>query len=588
MARPSRWASFAESFNAMNGVVTGIGKQYEIARVNKKDYFEDDKKTKLKGDALATARERALSDIYTKYGDPAGGLAIRKAGAEAQTSDRVNRIGAATEDHQIYVNGLGARNQLNADINRMNAAAGASSAAAGASNARAEGFRLDNRVNEATMENRIYVEGQGAVNKLNAGIAASQAAEKASLSSSAFTDANTNKLRRDAASTEAVANILAGVDRSGETSDEAATIDAMKRIYGDPTITPVDKKAAIAALKQFGQDKVLLEATEITNGLTAAALNGLSSYLEYYNENVGDKSSTLKSKKRKDGTIDVIASDGSVVASGQGETADEQIINQLNAYATQGNVLGAAVENLQARKTEAEINQTLAKTELTQGQVDQLIIDGKFTEAQIELTGKNVILKQGQVDQLVLEANLTLAQIRSVDAGVRFTEEQILNMTARTKQVNATTGKLEVDKELAREQIYLVKANVRNVDERTAKIIADVAFNEGVGLKKVNAEIERLKSLTDAAGVSKQVDEQNIKYLAAKIASVEQDTALNEPERPIGPVEKGRRVDKAWTALLGSILRDGLVDSDEELQRMEDLFRRSVTSDSGFSAVLLP
>ncbi len=139
MARKSKWQNFAANFKAMNDTVTDFGKTVEVGRANKKDYFEEDGKTKLTGDALDTARNRALADIYTKYGDAEGGLALRKSGAELQGLNRTNRIGAATEDATIYAQGEGLIKSTDALINQRNAAANASNASGDVSR-----FELEN------------------------------------------------------------------------------------------------------------------------------------------------------------------------------------------------------------------------------------------------------------------------------------------------------------------------------------------------------------------------------------------------------------------------------------------------------------
>ncbi len=50
MARPSRWMQFTKNFNAMSQTFDDAFKNYEINKIKKQDYFEDEDQTvKTKG-----------------------------------------------------------------------------------------------------------------------------------------------------------------------------------------------------------------------------------------------------------------------------------------------------------------------------------------------------------------------------------------------------------------------------------------------------------------------------------------------------------------------------------------------------------
>ncbi len=113
MARPSRWMQFTQNFNAMNSTMNDAFKKYETGKASKADYYgdeEDDEgnKIKLTGNALQSAKNNAMANIYEKYGDNEGAMKLRKSNEELQGLMRNNRIGDATELDQIYVQGKGA------------------------------------------------------------------------------------------------------------------------------------------------------------------------------------------------------------------------------------------------------------------------------------------------------------------------------------------------------------------------------------------------------------------------------------------------------------------------------------------------
>ena len=92
MARKSPWQEFAENFDAVYGTFQKVGTNIETSRI-----MDDEKFTAkgglgegLKGNALETARYKALGDIYTKYGDAEKGLQIRQQLANLEEQKRSN------------------------------------------------------------------------------------------------------------------------------------------------------------------------------------------------------------------------------------------------------------------------------------------------------------------------------------------------------------------------------------------------------------------------------------------------------------------------------------------------------------------
>ncbi len=425
MARKSRWANFAESFNAMNGVVTDIGRQYEVSRVAKKDYFGEDGTTKLEGDALDTARERALSDIYTKYGDPEGGLAIRKAGAEAQAADRGNRIGAATEGHQIYVHGLGARNQLNADINRMNAAAGASTARANVSR-----FELEN---------------------LQSAKAASDAVTKI------FTDLGSVELEDGQSETDWVVSQL--------TNNEAIPLP--------------QRQAAIAAFRQFGADAIGAESDALAISAKKAIQGGLRTFEDWYNNKVADGFQIKIGPRDADGNVIAYAVSGvgenatrTEIARGSGDSANDQVLHALYQRAVDpANIIGAAVDNLALRQSAANVVATESGTVLNEARIAEIAASIRRTDssinvdaAQIKSITADLGVKNARAAQIIAETAITngigrekiVAQIRNITSQIEergiageLSKENITYLAAKTEAVKAEMNRKDPDRAMS-------------------------------------------------------------------------------------------------------------------------------------------
>jgi len=122
MARQSRWQQFTDNFNGVYSTFNDVGKKIESANVAKQEFTDEDG-VGLTGDALDRARNSALADIYTKYGDAEGGLALRTQGAALEGVEFGNRLNRNTETDQTYQMGLGGTRNLDARTNSANASA---------------------------------------------------------------------------------------------------------------------------------------------------------------------------------------------------------------------------------------------------------------------------------------------------------------------------------------------------------------------------------------------------------------------------------------------------------------------------------
>lgn len=397
MARPSRWMQFAQNFNSMKSTLDDAFKQYDINKVGKQDYFGEDGTTKLEGDALSRAKTDALAGVYEKWGDAEGALNLRSKGAELEGLMRTNRIGAATEGDQIYVQGAGARRKLDSGIAANNASAGASRARARLSDLEAEGI-----TNQRNFDNTLR------------GI---------------MTEAGTLEF--------------------DSPDDENNWVTSRIR---EADVPMAMKTTALTALNEFGSANLALESAAITRAANEAIQGGLEPFKTWYNGNIADGFKIETTDPDANGKVIAYAVTGegdnvrrSVVATGEGEGADMQILNALYQQATSpGNILGAAVDNLAYRrsqtdqqaaerglaKTDAEIDGIQARTEDTVSQTkwregpQAEQIQAEIDNIKSQIASRGV---QGNLDNARIElVAQQVAQIKSeLDPNRRLTQQEI-------------------------------------------------------------------------------------------------------------------------------------------------------------------
>ena len=230
MARPSRWMQFANNFNAMNSTLNQAFQKYEIGKINKQE-FEDDDGNALEGDALARARTDAMAGVYEKYGDAEKAMSLRSKGAELEGLMRSNRIGAATEDSQIYV------------------------------------------------------QGEGAVKKLNSGIAANNAATAASEASTRLSNLQADSAQQTIDYNNTLNSVLTNVGNmefESEADENAYLVRALK----EANLPPETRQAALKSVMEFGSTAIALESQQIVAGAEKAIRKG--NFVDWYNQEVAD------------------------------------------------------------------------------------------------------------------------------------------------------------------------------------------------------------------------------------------------------------------------------------------------------------
>ena len=321
MARPSRWMQFTQNFNAMNSTMNDAFKKYETGKASKsEDYYGDEmddegNKVKLTGNALKSAKNNAMADVYDKYGDVEGAMKMRTGNEKLQGLMRDNRIGTATEASRIQVEGKGAVSAQNAGIGASNAATGASEAST----------RLSTLQSDA------------------AELAATRDTEMNSI----FTSVGEQEFEND--------------------EDETAfLIDAL----GKSKLPPAMRNQALIAAQTFGSTGLAMESDRLVNLAGKAMQGGVGSFEKFYNNEISD-GGTLDIVQEDGNTVAyVITGEGEdqtreVLFTGKGETGQMEVLNSLyQSVKSPGEILEASVQNLALRQGEATVDKTEAETTL--------------------------------------------------------------------------------------------------------------------------------------------------------------------------------------------------------------------------------
>lgn len=426
MARPSRWMQFTNNFNAMSQTFDDAFKNYEINKIKKQDYFEDEDQTvKLKGDALRSAQFADIANVYEKYGDMEGAMKLRTSDATLQGLMRDNRIGAATEEDQIYMQGIGAKNQLNASIAAANAATGASKANTALSNLQIDAANLAAQQNE----------------KINA----------------IFADI--------------------GAQNFNSAADEQAyTINALRNSGLPPAIT----QPALEAFNKFGSEALAIETNRILGNAQQALRSGnINDFVNFYNNDIADGFKLSVRGNNVDG-YRAVATDADGNKQTIGNAASEAEL--LNLFASRIKdpltVLGGAVDNLAYRQGQANLEKTGAETGLLGKQSDKIESDIKVNDAQIsQITAR--------IKQIDSEIEVNDAQIKTLTKDLKVKDANIANVLAETvfikgvktqqilkeiQNINSQISSRGVGDSLTIQQRQLVAAQAAETKAKTARL----------------------------------------------------------------------------------------------------------------------
>jgi len=393
MARKSRWANFAESFNGTYGTLNNAFRNVQMGRAMSADY-NDDEGNALTGDALDRARYKALADIETRYGRPTEGLALRSNQAALQATNFENDLNVELRPELLRQRGVLQSGEIESriglnDANAYNSTSTArrrdamlpgelenqtlSNAGVGLSNSQA---RLDLDLSRDTYDSKLQeaidaarkarADADKAVGTVDSEIdkAASEADNAASIAgtnaitldekrevydqriatslaemraAAAIAEANEGAAQDTAQDRNIMANIFKEATTRGFESESAATAWMMEQMNSS-AMSAAGRLQYATNVREFGLERLMTQAAAVSEQAVDAykdkGLTGLVDQL--YNTRVNDGQTGRM--ETVDGVTRVIVTNDAtgeerVVAEAEGVGAEERIGSQLLAWA---------------------------------------------------------------------------------------------------------------------------------------------------------------------------------------------------------------------------------------------------------------
>ncbi len=379
MARKSAWADFSDNFNSVNSTLNSAFTKFETGRIKKKDYFGEDGTTRLEGDALTDAQQTDIANVMEKYGDTTGARQLRTDNVTLKGLMSDTRVKKETEQSRIDESAAGVQLRQ-AQIKQANAAAAAS-------NAQTTGLGLSNQATQSQAD--------------------------------------------DATAMTSIFSRAGAIEFESDEAQNAWFVDQ----FENSNLPPAQRTAGLKALGEFGAEKLGLESNRLITKLGKAIPKGVEAVEEFYNNEITDGAQ-----------LDIVEEDGTTVAylitgegegqsrqamySADGETGKQQVMNYLMQQVKDpANLMSAVVDNLDAAKKVADVDNTEAGTDKTKADTD-------YVNATVGLVGK-------QVAQTVANTGQVIAATSLIDQQ-RFTElQQQGKIYAATALLEAQTDAIE-------------------------------------------------------------------------------------------------------------------------------------------------
>jgi len=472
MARKSPWQEFAENFDAVYGTFQKIGTNIETSRIMDDERFTakgglgwDAKAGKaLEGNALETARYKALGDIYTKYGDAEKGLQVRQQLANLEEQKRSNDLSAAIFNNQVELLGKLAVREKESEI--------------GLNQSRIK--QLDAQTQEivGTLPYDIELIRQTAK---QAGYEASDAGIQNWINDS------TKGLNRDAQISELTKKIELNkgiIEAAGDDSYVASIIADQEKI-----ISSAEKeKIELANLDAELKSKIALTGEQINQvkAVTQGLINDNTNFQEKFDAEIA-------LLKAKEGLTANNAEEQAIRNLGLGDLLDAQIEQIVkNTELTEMSAKSQAIQNIIAEATK----DTTIKAE-------NLANDKSIAESETWLSLKNL-------DKKAFETELK-TRIAKANSDKNAAELEVLQSAGFLKYAqNYQAGAYKTGREAADAFISIVgqfdpgrAAKLSN--EYTAAEIAGIA-NEGL---KIQNEVASLLQNQDFEGLAEYFDKKN-------------------------------------------------------------------------------
>ena len=307
MARKSGWQQFSDNFNSVYGTFNKLGQNIETKKLMDDEEFtkqgglgfDSETNKALTGDALETARMKALGDIYTKYGNVDKGLEVRSQLAGLESNKISNNLAQenlavqkAIRDQLIIRLGSGATGLQSAQTANALAGAGLSNATAADITAQSQS-EIDVNVANASKLNA------------NAGLTNEQAKvvgpdstanNKLKTSQGNLADANAGNVNADTTAKKAVNTaaenqlkfdtsinkIFTDANNNTEYKTEAQAQAGIIKSLNEAEIPYNMRTAAITAIQEHGVGMLQNEATFLTQGARNAAQLGTANLVQFY------------------------------------------------------------------------------------------------------------------------------------------------------------------------------------------------------------------------------------------------------------------------------------------------------------------
>ena len=445
MARKSRWQQFTDNFNSVYGSFTTLAKNIESKKAMDEEYT-DDNGIALTGADLERAQIRALSDVYTKYGDAAGGLGLRASLAQIESANRENDINAQIMEELIAQRGVLQSGLMRANTNQANASANASNASAANSYSlagerdtllpyRVTAAQLGNdqlsfglergrallpsevstaeagaisananaTVDQGTVDSRIAASDAGArTADANADVAEnnatiSDATVDSTIGANNATNALTvaeselgvNTAERALAAANTEDRILAEVMAGNFDSPEAAEEATISRIQASDM--PIARKQQlIRTIQEMGLERLVNEGARFTQEGLNALSRGLDAGIAWYDS--VDDGNTLSIQRNDDGTVTVMETRGDATrALFQG--SENQVIAELATRVQQPS------SALTVAATVADIDRTRSQTALIDRQAFTETLQQDAVRASTDLATAQADRVRQQIEQ---------------------------------------------------------------------------------------------------------------------------------------------------------------------------------------------
>ena len=423
MARKSPWQEFADNFNSVYGTFQKVGRDIETSRL-----MDDEKFTAqgglgfgLEGDELEKARYKALGDVYTKYGQPDKGLAVRQSLANLEAKERENELNRAILDEQIKQRGVLASALANAQIGnvRANTANTQSitserdallpgkldqqSATLDSTRAGTENVRSQIKEREGLLSGKIKAQEisneSGELGNTQTKMEIEQANRLVGfqkIEDDIITLVNSEKYRKD--------NNINTVEDA-----QAATI----RLYENANLPPERKAAVIKTINEYGLDKLqklaAKTAAEANNELQKGGLPGL---IKYYDKVDDGAATSLELKGNEESGFTLVRKDGdseSVLFRGANKAEIEaQLSSQIQKP---GTGLQVAADILANRQTKVGISAAEKGIEKLDAQINSIQVSTEAQELANDVAKMNALSKQ---NQLIASTELAQAQAKKI------------------------------------------------------------------------------------------------------------------------------------------------------------------------------